>query len=50
MIPGRPYEPTLTPYGLRQATGSLTLDISGAKAALDWQPVKTFEEGMEELE
>ena len=50
IIPGKPYEPTLTPYGLRQVTGSLTLDISGAKAALDWQPIKTFEQGMEELE
>lgn len=49
VIPGKPYEPTLTPYGLRQVTGSLTLDISGAKAALDWQPIKTFEQGMEEL-
>ena len=50
IIPGKPYEPTLTPYGLRQVTGSLTLDISGARAALDWQPIKTFEQGMEELE
>ena len=50
IIPGKPYEPTLTPYGLRQVTGSLTLDISGAKAALDWQPIKTFEQGMEELQ
>ena len=50
IIPGKPFEPTLTPYGLRQVTGSLTLDISGAKAALDWQPTKTFEQGMEELQ
>ena len=49
IIPGKPWEPSLTPYGLRQVTGSLTLDISGAQAALDWQPTKTFEEGMEEL-
>ena len=50
IIPGKPWEPTLTPYGLRQVTGSLILDISGAQAALNWQPIKTFEEGMEELE
>ena len=49
IIPGKPWEPTLTPYGLRQVTGSLTLDISGAKEALNWQPKKSFEEGMEEL-
>ncbi len=50
IIPGKPWEPTLTPYALRQITGSLTLDISGAQEALNWQPRKSFEEGMEELE
>jgi len=50
IIPGKPWEPTLTPYGLRQITSSLTLNISGAQTGLNWQPAKTFEEGMEELE
>ncbi len=50
LIPGKRWEPRITPYGLRQVTGSLVLDISGAKKALNWTPVKTFEQGMEELE
>ena len=50
LIPGKRWEPRITPYGLRQVTSSLTLDISGAKQALNWFPVKTFEQGMEELE
>ena len=49
LIPGRPWEPNLTPYGVRQVTASLTLDISGAQEALNWHPKKSFEEGMEEL-
>ncbi len=50
LIPGKRWEPRITPYGLRQVTGSLVLDISGAKEALNWTPIKTFEQGMEELE
>ena len=50
LVPGKRWEPRITPYGLRQVTGSLVLDISGAKEALNWTPVKTFEQGMEELE
>lgn len=50
LIPGKRWEPSLTPYGLRQVTNSLILDISGAKQALNWSPTKTFEQGMEELE
>ena len=50
LVPGKRWEPRITPYGLRQVTGSLVLDISGAKEGLNWTPVKTFEQGMEELE
>ena len=49
LIPGKPWEPRLTPYGLRQITQSLRLDISGAKEALQWRPEMTFEQGVEEL-
>ena len=49
-IPGKRWEPSITPYGLRQITSSLTLDISEARQALNWSPTKTFEQGMEELE
>jgi nucleoside-diphosphate-sugar epimerase len=50
LVPGRKWEPRITPYGLRQVTTSLVLDISGAKEALGWTPKMTFEQGMEELE
>jgi len=50
IVPGKIWEPRITPYGLRQVTTSLVLDISGAKQALQWQPIKTFEQGMEELD
>ena len=50
LVPGKKWEPRITPYGLRQVTTSLILDISGAKEALDWTPEKTFEQGMEELD
>ena len=50
LIPGKTWEPPLTPYGLRQVTSSMVLDISGAKQALQWQPSMSFEQGMEELE
>ena len=50
LIPGKKWEPRITPYGLRQVTTSLVLDISGAKEALGWTPKMTFEQGMEELE
>lgn len=49
LIPGKPWEPRLTPYGLRQITQTLRLDISGAKEALRWRPEMTFEQGVEEL-
>ena len=50
LVPGKKWEPRITPYGLRQVTTSLILDISGAKEALGWTPKLTFEQGMEELE
>lgn len=50
IMPGTPWEPKLTPYGLRQVTQSLRLDISGAKAKLGWEPKISFEQGLEELE
>lgn len=50
LVPGKKWEPRITPYGLRQVTTSLVLDISGAKEALGWTPKLTFEQGMEELE
>lgn len=49
LIPGKPWEPRLTPYGLRQITQTLRLDISGAQEALQWNPGMTFEQGVEEL-
>lgn len=49
MIPGKPWEPKLTPYGLRQLTQTLHLDISGAKKALGWAPLLSFEQGLEAL-
>ena len=49
LIPGKPWEPRLTPYGLRQITQTLRLDISGAQEALQWNPEMTFEQGVEEL-
>ena len=49
LIPGKPWEPRLTPYGLRQITRTLRLDIAGAERALRWTPEMTFEEGLEEL-
>ena len=50
LVPGKKWEPRITPYGLRQVTTSLILDISGAKEALNWSPKITFEQGMEELD
>ena len=50
LVPGKKWEPSVTPYGLRQVTRSLILDTSGAQKALNWTPKKTFEQGMEELE
>ena len=50
LVPGKKWEPSVTPYGLRQVTRSLILDTSGAQKALNWRPKKTFEQGMEELE
>ena len=50
LVPGKKWEPRITPYGLRQVTTSLVLDISGAKEGLGWTPKKTFEQGMEELD
>ncbi|MBL6748764.1 MAG: NAD(P)-dependent oxidoreductase [Candidatus Poseidonia sp.] len=50
LVPGKKWEPSVTPYGLRQVTKSLILDTSGAQKALNWTPKKTFEQGMEELD
>ena len=50
LVPGKKWEPGVTPYGLRQVTSSLILDTTGAQKALNWSPKKTFEQGMEELE
>ena len=50
LVPGKRWEPSVTPYGLRQVTSSLVLDTTGAQKALNWSPKKTFEQGMEELE
>jgi nucleoside-diphosphate-sugar epimerase len=50
LVPGKKWEPRITPYGIRQVTSSLILDISGAKKALNWEPKMTFEQGMEELD
>ncbi len=49
LVPGKKWEPSITPYGLRQITSQLVLDTSGAQKALNWSPKKTFEQGMEEL-
>ena len=50
LISGKKWEPSITPYGIRQVTSSLILDTSGAQEALNWSAKKTFEQGMEELE
>ena len=49
IIPLIKTEPRITHYSLDQIACSLFLDIETSKKALDWEPIQSFEECLEEI-